>query len=59
VSFDLAPGETRYMRVEILTGFMKGHGTIREVPTKQGEIEIQKLKPADADHIKTAILADR
>jgi hypothetical protein len=59
VSFDLSPGETRYMRVEILTGFMKGHGVLREVPPKQGEIEIQKLKPADADHIKAATLADR
>jgi hypothetical protein len=59
VSFNLAPGETRYMRVEILTGFMKGHGTIHEVQARQGEIEIQKLKPADADHIKAAVLADR
>ena len=56
-TFDLAANETHYMKIEIVTGFMKGHGVIQEVPVRQGEVEIRALKPADADNLRPGVKA--
>src|SRR5688572_21753482 len=45
VRVDVKPGETYYIRVELATGFFKGHGRLILVPKEQGEFEMGKLKP--------------
>jgi hypothetical protein len=52
VQLDLKPGETHYVRIEIVTGALKGHGAVSEVPKGQGEIEITRLKPLDVSNVK-------
>ncbi|HWG59657.1 MAG TPA: DUF2846 domain-containing protein [Candidatus Acidoferrales bacterium] len=52
VAVDLKAGEKYYVRVEIATGFMKGHGRVLSVPPDQGSYEIKKLKPLDSDKVK-------
>jgi len=41
-----------YIRVEIATGMMKGHGRLILVAPEQGLYEIKKLKPLDKDKVK-------
>ena len=52
VEVDLKGGQDYYIRVELATGFMKGHGRLLLVAPEQGSYEIKKLKPLDADKIK-------
>src|SRR6185437_8444429 len=52
VELDLKPGEKSYIRVEIATGLMKGHGRLVSVTPEQGTYEITKLKPLDSDKVK-------
>ena len=52
VELDLKPGEKYYIRVEIATGLMKGHGRLVSVVPEQGSYEIKKLKPLDGDKVK-------
>ena len=49
VDLDLKAGEEYFIRVEIATGFAKGHGRLVLVPKEQGTYELQsdKLKPLD------------
>ena len=52
IDLDLKPGEKYYIRVEIATGFMKGHGRLVSVVPEQGSYEIKNLKPLDGDKVK-------
>ncbi len=53
VEIDLKPGQQYFLRVEIATGFMKGHGRLIVVAPEQGKYELQssKLKPLDSDKV--------
>ncbi|MGH9800645.1 MAG: DUF2846 domain-containing protein [Blastocatellia bacterium] len=52
IEMDLKSGEDYYIRVEIVAGFMKGHGRLVLTQKEQGAYEIKKLKPLDADKVK-------
>jgi hypothetical protein len=52
IDVDLKPGQQYYIRVELATGFMKGHGRLVSVAPEQGSYEIKNLKPIDTDKIK-------
>jgi hypothetical protein len=52
INLDLKPGEKYYVRVEIATGLMKGHGRVVSVAPEQGSYEIKNLKPLDSDKVK-------
>jgi len=52
IDVDLKAGQDYYIRVELATGMMKGHGRLVLVAPEQGGYEIKKLKPLDADKIK-------
>ena len=52
IALDLKPGEKYYIRVEIATGFMKGHGRLVAVVPEQGSYEIKNLKALDGDKVK-------
>jgi hypothetical protein len=40
-------GQSYFMRVEIATGFMKGHGRLILVAGEQAGYELKQLKPSD------------
>jgi hypothetical protein len=52
IDVDLKAGQEYYIRVELATGFMKGHGRLVSVAPEQGSYEIKKLKPLGADKMK-------
>lgn len=52
IDVDLKSGQDYYIRVELATGMMKGHGRLVLVAPEQGGYEIKKLKPLDADKVK-------
>src|SRR5581483_5096049 len=54
VELDIKPGQEYFLRVEIATGFMKGHGRLVLVSTEQGNYELKssKLKPLDANKVE-------
>jgi Protein of unknown function (DUF2846) len=52
IDIDLQSGHDYYIRVELATGFMKGHGRLVSVAPEQGSYEIKKLKPLGADKVK-------
>jgi hypothetical protein len=62
VELDLKAGEKYYIRVEIATGMMKGHGRLVIAPVEQASYELKssKLKALDADKIddKTRVTVD-
>jgi Protein of unknown function (DUF2846) len=49
MEWDLKPGQEYFLRVEIATGFMKGHGRLVVMPREQAgyELKSSKLKPLD------------
>jgi hypothetical protein len=53
MEWDLKPGKEYFLRVEIATGFMKGHGRLVVVPREQAgyELKSDKLKPLDAGKV--------
>ena len=51
IELDLKPGQEYYIRVEIATGFWKGHGRLTLVMPEQGSGELKQLKPVDKDMI--------
>jgi Protein of unknown function (DUF2846) len=53
MEWDLKPGKAYFLRVEIATGFMKGHGRLVVVPREQASYELKsdKLKPLDAGKV--------
>jgi hypothetical protein len=52
IEIDIKGGQDYYIRVELATGFMKGHGRLVLVTPEQGSYEIKKLKPLSADKVK-------
>ncbi len=52
VELELKEGETYYLRVELVTGFMKGHGRLVLTQKEQGSYEIKKLQPLGSDKLK-------
>lgn len=52
IESDLKAGQDYYIRVELATGFMKGHGRLVSVAPDQGSYEIKNLKPLGADKVK-------
>jgi hypothetical protein len=52
VEVELKGEQDYYIRVEIATGMMKGHGRLVLVASEQGAYEIKKLKPLDRDKVK-------
>ena len=56
VELDLKAGQQYFIRVEIATGFMKGHGRLVLVAPEQGTYELKssKLKPLDASKVVDA-----
>jgi len=53
VVLEMKAGEQYYMRVEIATGFMKGHGRLVLMPREQASYELvsTKLKPLDTNKV--------
>jgi len=53
VELEIKGGEKYFIRVEIATGMMKGHGRLVLTPAEQGgyELKAKQLKPLDADKI--------
>jgi hypothetical protein len=58
VEIDLVAGKTYYIKVEIVAGFMKGHGRLLLMQPEQAMYEVKKLQPLGADKIvdKEAVL---
>lgn len=52
IALDVTPGQTYFVRVELVAGMMKGHGRVVLVPSEQGKFEVVKLKYLDRDDIK-------
>jgi hypothetical protein len=50
---DLKPGQEYFLRVELVSGFMKGHGRLVAVVPEQAKFELQskQLKPLSADKV--------
>lgn len=53
IELTLKPEQNYFIRVEIATGFMKGHGRLILVSPEQGQYELSstKLKPLDANKV--------
>jgi hypothetical protein len=50
VEFNMKPGAEYYIRVDMQTGFWKGHGRLTMILPEQGEYEVKQTKSAnDAD----------
>jgi len=56
VELELKPAQRYYLRVEIATGFMKGHGRIVAALPEQGAFEVKKLKYIGPDKIKSELV---
>jgi Protein of unknown function (DUF2846) len=52
IEIELKAGETYYIRVEMVSGFVKGHGRLVLMQKEQGSYEIKKLPPLTSDKIK-------
>jgi hypothetical protein len=52
LELDALAGKEYYIRVEIATGMLKGHGRLIVTPSEQGAYEAKKLKLLDADKVK-------
>lgn len=55
IETDLKAGQDYYIRVELATGFMKGHGRLVSVVPEQGSYEIKNLKQLGADKVKDGV----
>ena len=55
---DVKAGQEYFLRVEIATGFAKGHGRLVLMPAEQGgyELKSSKLKPLDSKKVVNATL---
>jgi hypothetical protein len=54
VPLDLRAGETYFVRMEIITGFMKGQGGLLEVTPRQAETELTRVKPLDKSNVRNS-----
>lgn len=50
---DLKAGQEYFLRVELVAGFMKGHGRLVAVAEEQARYELRarNLKPLDAENV--------
>ena len=58
MGLDMKAGQEYFLRVEIATGFMKGHGRLVLMSAEQGgyELKSSKLKPLDSNKVVNATL---
>ena len=58
IELDMKAGQEYFVRVEIATGFMKGHGRLVLMSPEQGSYELNssKLKPLDSSKVVNATL---
>jgi hypothetical protein len=49
LDLDAKPGETYYIRIDIQTGFWKGHGGVTLVDPQQGKYEVAQIGPKEAN----------
>ena len=58
LELDVKAGQEYFVRVEIATGMMKGHGRVVLMSAEQGSYELKssKLKPLDANKVVNATL---
>jgi hypothetical protein len=52
VEIEISPGKEYFVRVEIATGFLKGHGRLVATTPEQGGYEIKRLKLLDPDKVR-------
>ena len=51
-------GKDYYFRVDLQTGFWKGHYRLNVVAPEQGEYDLRKLKPLDSNKVVHASVPD-
>lgn len=52
VEVNMKPGAEYYIRVDMQTGFWKGHGRLTMILPEQGEYEVKRTKPANDTDVK-------
>jgi hypothetical protein len=52
ISIDMKAGVDYYARIDIQTGFWKGHGGITLVAPEQGTYEVKQAKPLDSSDVR-------
>ena len=52
IEIDAKAGQKYFIRVEIATGLMKGHGRVVMMAPEQGESEIKRLKPLESTDVR-------
>ena len=52
IEIDAKAGQKYFIRVEIATGLMKGHGRVVMMAPEQGESEIKRLKPLESSDVR-------
>jgi hypothetical protein len=52
VDLEVKGGQSYYIRIDIATGFLKGHGRLTLVAPEQGASEYKRTKPVDKGMIK-------
>jgi hypothetical protein len=52
IEIETSPGQEYFIRIEIATGFLKGHGRLVETAREQGGYEIKKLKLLEPDKVR-------
>lgn len=52
IEIDTKAGQQYFIRVEIASGLMKGHGRVVMMAPEQGESEIKHLKPLESSDVK-------
>jgi uncharacterized protein DUF2846 len=49
--FDAKAGQDYYFRVELATGFLKGHGRLIVMTPEQAQYDLKQLTPGDEDKV--------
>jgi hypothetical protein len=52
IEIDTKAGQKYFIRVEIASGLMKGHGRVVIMAPEQGEPEIKRLKPLESSDVR-------
>jgi len=52
IEIDTKAGQKYFIRVEIASGLMKGHGRVVLMAPEQGEPEIKRLKPLESSDVR-------
>ena len=51
IEIEIEAGRDYYLRAELIQGFTKNHWRIVQVAEQQGEVDVQRLKPLDVEHV--------